>query len=602
MFRFSLALICCALIAGNCVASSESIGFNGINSAVMQGPAINLTGTDIGIGQVEIERSGLPDSDPNVNVHADVVPAEVFRRSGAAVDADISDHATNVAGVMISKNAGALAGVAKNAKLYASAFLAQGILGDQILVTNNHVARRNGRDVRAINHSWGVDFGGDADGGSYLTVGLDWSASTHEVLHVVAGGQGNDVPQPADNFNGMTIAYSERVNGVFRKVHSGNVLEGNATQDRTFIDLLAPGDGFPMTNQNSMSTVPPHPEGTSFAAPHVTGTVALLQELADRQIRDVGDIHWDSDNPKRHEVMKAVLMNSADKLAGVHGSNRTVVSNDASNNYTWEGSLASINADQALDIQFGAGHLNALRAATQLAPGEWDNDIPFIGWDYGETGGMGTTIRYPFAESLDGDEWIAITLAWDRTVQSTGTDGNYNTFDMYTIPGPAGDYGVNNLELYLLPDGWTDISEAGDVISVATHQNLEHIFAKVPADGDYEIVVRQVNGGPNDDVDFGLAWWFGNPFATALLGDFDKDGDVDNDDLDQWEDDYGQNGDSDADGDGDSDGQDFLAWQRDFGIGTLSATIAVPEPASGLLLVMCAWALPYRKRSACLVG
>ena len=48
----------------------------------------------------------------------------------------------------------------------------------------------------------------------------------------------------------------------------------------------------------------------------------------------------------------------------------------------------------------------------------------------------------------------------------------------------VGDYGVNNLELYSFPNGWTDVSQAGDVISVATDQNLEQIFAKVPANGD----------------------------------------------------------------------------------------------------------------------
>jgi hypothetical protein len=36
-------------------------------------------------------------------------------------------------------------------------------------------------------------------------------------------------------------------------------------------------------------------------------------------------------------------------------------------------------------------------------------------------------------------------------------------------------------------------------------------------------------------------------------------------------------------GDADSDGEDFLIWQRNFGIGVLSAATAVPEPAAGLL-------------------
>lgn len=271
--------------------------------------------------------------------------------------------------------------------------------------------------------------------------------------------------------------------------------------------------------------------------------------------------------------MKAVLMNSADKITGVHGSNRTIVSNDVTNNYTWESSSAFTSTNQPLDIQFGAGHLNAFRSAIQLNAGEWDNgqDIPLIGWDWNETGGPNTMYTYPFADTLTGDEWISLTLAWDRTVNSTGTNGNYNTFDMYTIPGPAADNGVNNLELYLLPDGWTNLSQAGNATSIATVQNLEHIFVKVPATGNYEIVVRQVNGGPNTDVDFGLAWWYGNPFMNMTVGDFDGDGDVDGNDFLEW-----QRGNSPAP----LSSGDLGDWQANYGNPLVAASQAVPEPST----------------------
>ncbi len=68
--------------------------------------------------------------------------------------------------------------------------------------------------------------------------------------------------------------------------------------------------------------------------------------------------------------------------------------------------------------------------------------------------------------------------------------------------------------------------------------------------------------------------------------DFDDDGDVDADDLAQWQDDFGGPG-SDANGDGQSDGQDFLAWQRQLGLNgnSLGTLQAVPEPSSALLLI-----------------
>ncbi len=73
----------------------------------------------------------------------------------------------------------------------------------------------------------------------------------------------------------------------------------------------------------------------------------------------------------------------------------------------------------------------------------------------------------------------------------------------------------------------------------------------------------------------------------TLLADFDADGDVDAQDLLQWEGDFGVNGDSDADGDGDSDGADFLAWQREISNNPAPATAAaaIPEPTSAILLL-----------------
>lgn len=70
----------------------------------------------------------------------------------------------------------------------------------------------------------------------------------------------------------------------------------------------------------------------------------------------------------------------------------------------------------------------------------------------------------------------------------------------------------------------------------------------------------------------------------SFTADFDNDGDVDGDDLAQWQADYGGPG-SDANGDGTSNGTDFLAWQQQNGSGVppLAAAAAVPEPTTLLL-------------------
>jgi hypothetical protein len=83
----------------------------------------------------------------------------------------------------------------------------------------------------------------------------------------------------------------------------------------------------------------------------------------------------------------------------------------------------------------------------------------------------------------------------------------------------------------------------------------------------------------------------------AVTADFDEDGDVDSDDLAQWQDDFGVNALSDADNDGDSDGADFLAWQQQLGGGpAIPASEAVPEPGGLMLLLAICPAAPCVRR------
>ena len=88
------------------------------------------------------------------------------------------------------------------------------------------------------------------------------------------------------------------------------------------------------------------------------------------------------------------------------------------------------------------------------------------------------------------------------------------------------------------------------------------------------------------------------PADPLFEADFDDDGDVDGDDLNQWRGDFGVNNFSDADDDGDFDGEDFLTWQRQFGsAAAASASNSVPEPAAMALisLVGCGLALAHRR-------
>jgi hypothetical protein len=82
--------------------------------------------------------------------------------------------------------------------------------------------------------------------------------------------------------------------------------------------------------------------------------------------------------------------------------------------------------------------------------------------------------------------------------------------------------------------------------------------------------------------------------GPPLPGDFDRNGIVDLDDLDEWQRTYGRhtnpyNGflSSDENRDGKVNGRDFLAWQRAYqAVGGSPPQLAVPEPAGAVLLCL----------------
>jgi hypothetical protein len=252
-----------------------------------------------------------------------------------------------------------------------------------------------------------------------------------------------------------------------------------------------------------------------------------LQEYALRQITLPTPNPRFGLNSQRHETMKAVLLNSADKLAGVHGSTRDVWDNNLED---WTQSEAYSNDELALDDVMGAGHLNAKRAVQQLVPGEYDPGfVPAIGWDYDSVGG--SSMREYTFDSIIGSGYFAATLVWDRRNEHSG--GNtYHDGDQFFFQ--TVEESLNNLDLYLLP---ADATELTPYIAASTTlvDNVEHIFFNILTAGNYKLVVHNNStGGIGDAQNYGLAWWFGNPPALTAPGDYNGDGNVDAADYIMW--------------------------------------------------------------------
>lgn len=518
---------CC--LAAPVVALPSSVGEAGINALKLQSPPYNLKGRKIAIGQVEIGRPGQFGLDKAVSQYQWFSLEQVFFRDRKAkANTDVDSHATMVAGVMVSTDK-ALPGVAPGARLYSSAVGSPKTSGQaEECLSSQYVAQQNGGDVRAINFSFGEPLERDSrpnavlDGNALLTQCIDWSTRVHNVLYAIAGNQGNGgIPIPTDNFNGVNVAYTTRRGGIFTKVDFPNLSDmpvGIARRlldrevnvgSRRAISLVAPGANL---NLYELDGKVAKASGTSFAAPHVVASVALLQEFGDASLKKALKdgkqskrlSHWSTDS-RHHEVMKAVLLNSAEKVKdsgdGLRlGMTRTILTK---NNRNWLESDAYSDRKIPLDYQMGTGQLNAFRAYQQFSPGQWSPEapVPAIAWDY-RTLKADSSQDYVLDQPLQQGSFVSVTLAWDRLVELQDRNNN----KQYDMGESFRDRGLNNLDIYLMRAEDNDISKS-IWSSESAVDSVEHIFHQIPATGRYKIRVQfrqQVNEATQP---YALAWW-----------------------------------------------------------------------------------------------
>jgi hypothetical protein len=383
-----------------------------------------------------------------------------------------------------------------------------------------------------INSSWG---GTDTRGIGGFAVALDGLANQFpSSTFVVSAGNSadpdnnpatapvtNTVGAPGSGYNAITVgALKNNGSNVYNAVadfssrgpqdfgwtdSNGNIFGCNAC--RAAVDIASPGTdltaayygGTTGGNNPTLVGSPNGPvgapnfytfsvAGTSFASPIVAGGAALLDSTsyntpalaANAASRDA-------------RVIKAVLLNSADKIPGW--------TNGQTAHPNGNGGVQTV---QSLDYNSGAGALNLTKGYSQYVtagtrdvagtPSGNQGPVSPVGWDFGQVA-SGVDNIYPINQPLLGGTLLTVTLDWFRERAFNVAQQTLSEIAQADLDLIIRDTTTGNL-----------ISE-----SISGVNNTEHLYFTLPRTSMYQIEVNFFGtifdfSGSYASEQYGLAW------------------------------------------------------------------------------------------------
>ncbi len=343
-------------------------------------------------------------------------------------------------------------------------------------------------EVAIFNNSWVATFGDD----NYDKIALrraDWAVGADDVM-MISGmpNSGDPYPLMVYMFNGVSVG----IDG------GGHVSD----------PVPAPFDG---AGRQIPLIVGPQ-NSTSNATGIVSAATALLIETARTHPNTSGNFF-----STLSETIKVTLL-----AGGLHEVGWT--------NNPATGGANRGRTSQPIDDIYGVGTVNVDRSWQVMTGGQHGGDsspdsmpvAPYAAWDVASLLNGGSRF-YKFSTQDVSDE-VSILLLWHQKV-NTG----FSSYSMADLDLQL--WGLDDKEnlVDITGDAGIDVFDSGNVVSESNVDNVEHLYIRDLAPGEYALEVSRDDSAGSTRI-FGVAWLFPEP-AGGVPGDVNGDGVVNVNDL-----------------------------------------------------------------------